>query len=538
MAEARTSRSWYRWLGVTLVAFLAAAMTVLASGPARAADGDITIKVHVGGDRTAATTVSQLAGVEVGLFSGGTPVAEPWATATTGADGVATFTVPADRAGSRLTMRATAAPNGYGAIGRIYNETYEFQTPVLQAGGSYEQYSLRGRELELATLRDNPAMPAKCGLDVALVMDVSGSVSGYENQLRAAGKAYVDALLGTPSQVQLFTFSTKAEVASGLTSVSSQAGADALNATIGSLTAFGSTNWDDALWTVAEQSTKFDVAVVVTDGMPNAVEPAVFSANALKAEGTRVVTMGVGSGVNSPSAALNLAAISGPTKYDGSNVVTADYYQTDTYDEVAQALREMVFASCAPSLTVVKQVLPDGSDEAAPAGGWAFDATTTSSITLAPSGTTDAATGAVNFPVSFAGAIADAQITITEQQQPGYTLIQQKGANAVCTAKNTANPLGRPLDVTNVADGFTLTMSPGDMVSCTVTSQAPAKGWVPTTPTPTPTDTGTPTASPTPTPSGPSSPLASTGANVAVVGGIVAVVVIAGLALTIVARRR
>lgn len=545
MAEDRISRSWSRWLVVMLVAFLAAAMTVVASGPARADDGDITVKVHVGGDRTAATTVAQLAGVEVGLFEGGALVAEPWATATTGADGVATFTVPASQSGKRFYVRTTAAPTGWTVLGQLNGTTYQFQTPVLQADGTYElgrTSSFGGREM--AVLRNNPQMPAKCGLNVALVLDVSGSVqtANAVPQLKAAARTFVNALLGTPSQVQLFTFSTRANQVTGLTSVSTQAGADTLNTRINALTASGTTNWDEPLWMVAQQPTTFDLAVVITDGEPNvtqdgsgstqfgSVEAAVFSANGLKAEGTRVITMGVGSGVNSPSAAANLAAISGPT-------ANSDYYQSGTYDEVGAALRDMVFASCAPSLTVVKQVLPADSDDAAPAGGWTFTTSTAASITLAPSGTTADSTGAVNFPVSFAGTVTDAQITITEQQQPGYTLVQQNGANAVCTVKNTADPLGRTLDVANVTDGFTLTMGPGDMISCTVTNRAPEEGWVPPpTPTPTPSTTDTPT--PTPTPSGPTSPLASTGANAALAGGIAAVVVAAGLALTFVARRR
>ena len=83
----------------------------------------------------------------------------------------------------------------------------------------------------------------------------------------------------------------------------------------------------------------FDVAVVITDGNPTfygagegpgnrtrfrEVENGIFSANAVKAEGTRVIAFGVGDGVDSAGSGLNLRSISGPT-------LNSDYYQTDDY---------------------------------------------------------------------------------------------------------------------------------------------------------------------------------------------------------------
>ncbi len=55
-----------------------------------------------------------------------------------------------------------------------------------------------------------PDLPAQCGIDVALVLDLSGSVAGNLSQLKAAANQLVDSLTGTPSNVGLFTFSSRA----------------------------------------------------------------------------------------------------------------------------------------------------------------------------------------------------------------------------------------------------------------------------------------------------------------------------------------
>ena len=56
--------------------------------------------------------------------------------------------------------------------------------------------------------RNNPSLPATCGLSVALVLDVSGSVASSLASLKTAAKTFTNSLVGTPSQVALFTFAT------------------------------------------------------------------------------------------------------------------------------------------------------------------------------------------------------------------------------------------------------------------------------------------------------------------------------------------
>ena len=84
--------------------------------------------------------------------------------------------------------------------------------------------------------RVNPTLPTQCGLDVALVLDLSGSVGGDITNLRAAANTFTDALVGTPSRMSLFSFSWVSPAANAsqnypdLTSVSTQAQANAFKA--------------------------------------------------------------------------------------------------------------------------------------------------------------------------------------------------------------------------------------------------------------------------------------------------------------------
>ena len=60
--------------------------------------------------------------------------------------------------------------------------------------------------------RDNPVAPARCGLNVALLFDLSSSVDGNLRDLQNAGVGYVNTLAGTPSSVALYTMGTHAPV--------------------------------------------------------------------------------------------------------------------------------------------------------------------------------------------------------------------------------------------------------------------------------------------------------------------------------------
>ena len=170
------------------------------------------------------------------------------------------------------------------------------------------------------------------------------------------------------------------------------------------------------------------------------LEYGIFSANAIKAKNTRMIAMGVGDGVSGDP--NNLQAISGMTP-------NKDYYQTSNYAAAGNALRTLALGSCKGSISVVKQVVPytapPGSTAGAtPAGGWTFGATTnTQGVTITPDPAderTNDTTGAMSFGLDFPGGTSTANVSITETQQPGYTLQPVGGKNAVCQRLDTNPP--------------------------------------------------------------------------------------------------
>ena len=234
-----------------------------------------------------------------------------------------------------------------------------------------------------------------------------------------------------------------------------QAGADTVNGWIdgprppaaGRTGIAASTRWPRA-------GPAFDVAIVITDGNPTfygnrpraratspgcrEVENGIFSANAVKAEATRMIAVGVGAGVSgSPN---NLVAISGPT-------ANSDYYQTTDYTAAGAALRALALGTCQGSVSVVKQVVPSTAPpgrspvRCRPAGGSSGPRRRTSGVAIDPtSGTTAAARGALNFNLTFPGGTTTAPVTVTETQQAGYTLVPQIAARTRPVAGWTRTP--------------------------------------------------------------------------------------------------
>src|SRR3990172_9462401 len=168
----------------------------------------------------------------------------------------------------------------------------------------------------------NPTLPQVCGVDIALVIDSSGSIEGGElTQIKNAFLGFVSALLpATPTQFSVTEFDTTASVTQSFTSNTT-----AINNAINAASSGGYTNWEDGL--VKAQSTydprldKPNLVLFASDGNPNrvdngtsvsesqAVSEAVIVANSLKSDGTRVVALGIGNDLDLD----NLKAISGPT---------------------------------------------------------------------------------------------------------------------------------------------------------------------------------------------------------------------------------
>jgi uncharacterized repeat protein (TIGR01451 family) len=336
----------------------------------------------------------------------------------------------------------------------------------------------------------NPALPASCGINLALDFDLSNSITSPQFvQMRQASINLVTALQGTPSQVGVYTFATFAPATSGsggtpnhptipgtqpranfalpATPIATVGGATTVTQRIAGLTrvasASGGTNWDQGLsQLVAAGQPHYNAVLFITDGDPTTwgpnnngsgtstddttVNAAITSANAVKAAGTRVIAVGV-SNTTGP-AVRRLQYISGPTQ-------NSDYYVTN-WDALQQTLVSIATASCQGTITVVKQIR-SLSGSTSPGGGWTFSATNTRGPVVPPSGVTSSA-GTVNFTVP-----DSSTTTINETQQTGYQLVQQGGSNAVCTSG------GYPVPSTNLgATGFSVPVGSRQILSCTV----------------------------------------------------------------------
>ncbi|MEV5401370.1 hypothetical protein AB0L20_01975 [Streptomyces albidoflavus] len=502
------------------------------SGPAaRAAVAEVppptattsVVTVRTGGDRTADAEVGPLAGVTLGLFAdeGATePVDPDWGVCVSDADGDCSFTVPGTgpggpNEGAVYTVRQIAAPSGWytnpelrtgpGSGSGSLSPAYAFPTPELEGGQTYSStsdfmYSTEYRESPFTAStgiwqqsRNNPPLNGACGIDVALVLDLSASVGSALPQLKDAADQFTDALAGTPSRLSLFSFdrnspSTGTENHPEPTSVSTQAGADAFKSLYADWDLGSGTNWDQGLYAVAKAPTRYDLTVVLTDGNPTRfskpiegdgsrthfadTEGGIFAANAVKAQGTRVVAVGVGRGVEGVSG-LNLRAISGPEAFTGDNPETANYYQTTDFTAAGAALNQLALSNCAVTVSVIKQIVPEsntgedvsGSRNAGP--GWEFTASSTEPLGGLPDtrATDDDGTGGVTFEPEFPPTTGEAPVTVEETQQPNHTLVTQGGANAVCVNLDD----GASVPVTNSGPtGFTVDLARQGGVSCTV----------------------------------------------------------------------
>ncbi len=485
---------------VTEVAGLGLAVLPALAAPAPPPGGgnpDITITA--GGDRTSDNAVSGTAGVRFSV-----PNASP-NDCTTASNGTCTVS---SAAGSRRTITQESAPAGWftspelaispnSSTSNVAPRDYSALTTNVPQSGVDVPASTSGtttsptaRSGVWAVSRQEPVIPPHCGLNAALLFDLSFSVQGHLRQVQDAGIGYVNALAGTPSSVALFTMGTHAPVNSTnnsnfpLTPVTTSANVAALTNKIRHYTVLTNpaqyTNLDQGLWQIASAEgppggtrVHYDAVIVISDGDPTVygptgigqtftgitrfidIENGIFSANALKAEDTKVISVGVNS---SSATVLNLRAISG--RVEGS-----DYFVTNPAD-LEEVLHDLALANCAGSVNVTTAVIPLNSTDtskAVPAPGWTLHAT---GATVSPAVAVTNETGASSFTTS---AVSE-PVNITEEVMSGHKHVTVDGKNAVCT-----NLEGNPVPVTDTGTstgpGFTVTTQANDVITCKIYNQ-------------------------------------------------------------------
>ncbi|MCS5735591.1 VWA domain-containing protein [Herbiconiux daphne] len=349
----------------------------------------------------------------------------------------------------------------------------------------------------IASGLDNPSIVPLCttgSLSLAVQMDISGSVDGEQRmQYRDALQQMVAQLAGSRVDLYLTTFGSTSPVdgrASGPWALDNE---DDVAAVLDDISDFTEavpgdtqqTNWDLALRRIADAPQNFDALLMLTDGAPNqvsnaagdggeyvsgsevtiaSVEQAVFSANAVKAKGTRVIAMGIGNGV-SGDVYHNLAAISGP-------VAESDYYQGE-WETLTEDLKNVITPLvCSTPVTLEKYVVDPTTGEPALADGWSFGAevsdVSAGTATLygdSPqvTGSGDNSTGEATWNVIFDDVAATATLTLTETGQPGYSLV---GVDYEITHEDGTSTTGTSTDPALVLTG----LAPTDSVDVAYTN--------------------------------------------------------------------
>ena len=260
----------------------------------------------------------------------------------------------------------------------------------------------------------NPDLAASCGIDVEFILDESGSVQseGAITDVEDAARAFAQGLAGTTSSLRVMEFSTTGRDASiGGSTALQEVDTDLLsdfdaylNGTgpTGDVTTYSPsqstsdnlnfTNWEAAL--DRSQPNNADLVVFITDGVPNTVGTvnptnnngggaqasalaAYDEAEGIRAAGTKLLGVGVGQ-VTSPGNLERLENLvepngaetwSGPA--DGAlDISTVDVISVEDFEDLDDALRQVVFALCSPSVSITK-VDQDGT----PIAGLDFDGT-------------------------------------------------------------------------------------------------------------------------------------------------------------------
>jgi hypothetical protein len=280
---------------------------------------------------------------------------------TSDADGECWFLPPADNAPTshHYVIKTVSAPSGYVA-------------PISYSGGPFEApFDLtveeeRGYQVipypdgGFGFMVANPSLPEQCGLSVALVLDLSGSMSGSESAMFSALDGFLDTLVGSDSEVSLYTFDDASpHDGNPLTNhpvpqdVSTQAGADIVKAWYAGLTADYLTDWSTGLAEVAKQTPIPDAVLLLADGtIANSTSKMVDSkqwTNWLKAQGARFIPVGMGNYVSEPG----LQALSGPVR-------GTDYFLASDFADLTAALSDATTKGCfaAPPPPTVTPIPP------------------------------------------------------------------------------------------------------------------------------------------------------------------------------------
>ncbi|MBU0907842.1 MAG: VWA domain-containing protein [Nanoarchaeota archaeon] len=291
----------------------------------------------------------------------------------------------------------------------------------------------------------NPELNLSCGLDVIFIMDSSGSISNDKlNDMKDAFKDFVDSVLvNSPSQAAVVDFDDTGHLILDYTSNIS-----AIKGAIDSVVSGGATNWEDALEEAHEQFDNRpdypDLYILASDGHPNrigdislpasevvAVAWAVEDANAIKLDGIRIVTLGLGDAPNT----------------DSMKAISSDDAYYEDLSILGDELQSIQASLCKATLTVRKVVDGEGHE------GWNFTADVMPGEVDPVSAQTDSL-GYATFNLLIGNMTGVARVE--EQDASGFQFV-----NASCVDKD-----GNPVGVLVLRTVQNIFVSLGDEIYC------------------------------------------------------------------------
>jgi len=430
-----------------------------------------TITATAGGTRSAVNTDSAYAvGLDGVAFQKADWVSDPatasWsALCTTGVTGACTSASLAD--GRYLVRQAPGgAPAGWRALTQaawggsssgtsatrdyVGDATVSGADVAVHPSTAWSPTAGSSTSGDFIAAKDNPPLPERCGLDVLLLLDRSGSIGPQKATYSDAAKQFVSALSGTPTRLKITSFAAGATADQAtFLDLDDPADVATANARIDSVYASpaGGTNWDAGMKLAAAAGV--EVVVFITDGNPTLrdtggtgstvnlldLTSGVASANKVKTEGqsalagATILAVGAGTGVT----ASNLAAVSGPT--EGTDYVMSSVAGLDA------KLQELANKLCGARIHVRK--LTDEADASAPKPGWTFTPgkPAGSPVTFSSGSVTTAGRPAESvISVDRIPAGGASAITVAETQKAGYAFVAsqcQTGGFADVTAGGT-----------------------------------------------------------------------------------------------------
>jgi hypothetical protein len=223
------------------------------------------------------------------------------------------------------------------------------------------------------TISPNPILASRCGLDISLLVDRSGSIGEDNSVVAQAEQGLVDALKDTGSRIKLASFADDATVhpfghQEGDPNQNNLNWSVVENYTVPTLPSAGGTNLEGGLEVLRRSpGGAGDLLIIFTDGKPNLhyldlgnghpgpfvnlgseQTEATAEANKIKASGTHVLAIGVGDATTDA-----LQAISGTNEYAiGNPVQKADFMHLASFTKLPETFRSIAASLCSSSVEV------------------------------------------------------------------------------------------------------------------------------------------------------------------------------------------